>query len=210
MALAVAAFLAIDGYLVHKRIRYRDEIERLRAGMTDAERRRTDALVEAEGSRFRVMVELIRRQASVDKELNLAVSIDSATMHLQREGALLRDMHIDIGPERAVGVPPDTVRMVVPRGARTVERIVTAADGWSVPEWVFADRALPVPQERTIRGALGPVAVLLNGGTVIYSPPTTGPLNDTSYVLPGSIRATAADLRAIAPNLKPGMSVYFY
>jgi len=210
MALAVAALLAIDGYLVSKRLRYQREITRLRADMTDAERRRTDALVEAEGSRFRIMVELIRRQASVDKELNLAVSVDSATMHLQREGAVLRDMPIDVGPERAVGTPPDTVRMVVPRGARTVERILGGEAGWSIPEWVYVDRGLPVPQERTVKGALGPVAVLLNGGTVIYSPPTTGPLNDTSYVLPGSIRATATDLRAIAPNLKPGMAVYFY
>lgn len=210
MALSAAALLAIDGYLVQKRVRYQNEIERLRAGMTEAERKRTDALVEAEGSRFRITVELIRRQASVDKELNLAVSIDSASMHLQREGAVLRDMPIDVGAERAVGSPPDTVRMVVPRGARTIEKILNADAGWSVPEWVYVDRGLPVPKERTVKGALGPVAVLLNGGTVIYSPPTTGPLNDTAYVLPGSVRASAADLRAIAPNLKPGMAVYFY
>jgi hypothetical protein len=29
-------------------------------------------------------------------------------------------------------------------------------------------------------------------------------------VLPGSIRTRAADLQAIAPNLKQGMTVYFY
>jgi hypothetical protein len=45
---------------------------------------------------------------------------------------------------------------------------------------------------------------------VIYSVPVAGPLNDSSYVLPGSIRASAADLEAIAPNLSVGMAVYFY
>jgi hypothetical protein len=45
---------------------------------------------------------------------------------------------------------------------------------------------------------------------VIYAMPSVGPLNDSSYVMPGSIRARAADLKAIAANLKLGMSVYFY
>jgi hypothetical protein len=51
---------------------------------------------------------------------------------------------------------------------------------------------------------------VLDGGTVIYSVPVVGPLNDSSYVLPGSVRASAADLEAIAPNLSVGMAVYFY
>ena len=61
-----------------------------------------------------------------------------------------------------------------------------------------------------VKGALGDIAFVLSGGTVIYSPPSAGPLNDSTYVLPGSIRASAEDLRAIAPNLKPGTPVYFY
>jgi hypothetical protein len=40
--------------------------------------------------------------------------------------------------------------------------------------------------------------------------PTVGPLNDSSYVMPGSLQLRAEDLKAIAPNLKPGMTVYFY
>jgi hypothetical protein len=45
---------------------------------------------------------------------------------------------------------------------------------------------------------------------VIYSLHTVGPLNDSSYILPGSIRARAADLEAIAPNLGRGVVAYFY
>jgi hypothetical protein len=210
MSVALITMLGADAFLLYKRTQYNREIERLRAGMTAAERRRTDVLVSSDEKKLQVMIELIRRQSNVDKELNLAVSIDSGHMYLQREGAQLRAMRVQAGPEKVVGVPPDTVHMVVPRGARTVERILGADDGWRVPRWVYTDRGLAMPQERTVKGALGPVAILLNGGSVIYSMPTAGPLNDSSYVLPGSVRASTSDLRAIAPNLKPGMSVYFY
>jgi hypothetical protein len=69
---------------------------------------------------------------------------------------------------------------------------------------------LTPPTERAFKGALGPAAIVLVGGTVIYSLPTVGPLNDSLYVLPGSVRTRAADLEAIAANLKAGMTVYFY
>jgi hypothetical protein len=102
------------------------------------------------------------------------------------------------------------VRVVVPRGKRTVMRVLTDSASWEVPRWAYADRGLAPPPDRTLVGALGPVAVQLNGGAVLYSMPTVGPLNDSAYVLPGAIRARADDLRAILPNLQPGMSVYFY
>jgi hypothetical protein len=210
MAIALFAFLAIDAWLIRKRVRYRGEIERLRAEMTALERTRTDAILAREGNRLRIALELIRRQARIDKELHLSVTVDSGVMFLEREGAHLREMPIQIGPEKTVGVAPDTVRMVAPRGARTVERIIDETGSWEVPAWVYADRGLPPSQERTIKGALGPAAVILSGGTVIYSMPSVGPLNDSAYVLPGGIRARAADLKAILPNLQNGMTVYFY
>jgi hypothetical protein len=178
--------------------------------MTELERSRTDAILAREGNRLRIALELIRRQASIDKELHLSVTVDSGVMFLEREGAHLREMPIQIGPEKTVGVAPDTVRMVAPRGARTVERIIDETGSWEVPAWVYADRGLAPSQERTIKGALGPAAVILSGGTVIYSMPSVGPLNDSAYVLPGGVRARAADLKAILPNLQNGMTVYFY
>ena len=63
---------------------------------------------------------------------------------------------------------------------------------------------------RDFEGALGPIAILLNGGTVIYSDPDTGPLKDPEYVLPGAVRASTADLKAMAESLEVGMPVYFY
>jgi hypothetical protein len=210
MAIALVAFLSIDAWLIRKRIRYRNEIERLRHEMTGLERSRTDAILARDENRLRLAVELIRRQSRIDKELHLSVTVDSAVMFLEREGAHLREMPIQIGPEKTVGAAPDTVRMVAPRGARTIERILDEEGSWEVPAWVYVDRGLQPGAERTIKGALGPAAVVLSGGTVIYSMPSVGPLNDSAYVLPGSIRARAADLKAILPNLKNGMTVYFY
>jgi hypothetical protein len=54
------------------------------------------------------------------------------------------------------------------------------------------------------------VAILLEGGTVIYSLPEKGPLADPAYVLPGAIRARAEDLQAVVPNVTRGTAVYFY
>jgi hypothetical protein len=210
MAIALLAFLSIDGWLIRKRVRYRNEIDRLRAEMTTLERSRTDAILARDENRLRIALALIRRQASVDKELHLSVTVDSGVMILEREGAHLREMPIQIGPERTVGTAPDTVRMVAPRGARTIERIIDENGSWEVPAWVYTDRGLPVSPERTIQGALGPAAIVLSGGTVIYSTPSVGPLNDSTYVLPGGVRARAADLKAILPNLQNGMTVYFY
>lgn len=209
MGVAFLAMLAIDGWLIYKRRDYSSEIDRLRSGMTDAERRQADAVIAAEQNKLRVAVELIRRQAQGDKELHVSVEVDSGRMILEQEGALLREMPVEVAPDRVIGSGPDTVRMTRPRGARTVERIL-AGGGWEVPRWVYTDRGLAVPDDRTERGALGPVAIVLSGGTVIYSLPESGPLADPNYLLPGSIRARTSDLRAIVPNLKPGSTVYFY
>ena len=210
MGIAVALLLAIDGWLLYKRTKYQREISRLRAGMTAVERHRVDVEVASDERKLQVMVELARRQALGDMNLHLSVAVDSGMMHLSREGAMLRDMQVVVGPERWVDTPPDTVKMVAPRGTRTIERVIDGPGAWEVPRWVYTDRGVAVPDDRTLKGALGPAAVLLNGGTVIYSMPTVGPLNDSSYVMPGSIRARTEDLSAVLPNLKPGMTVYFY
>jgi hypothetical protein len=210
VAIILATLLALDGWLIYKRVRYQKEITRLRAGMSDFERKQTDAVLASQEERFAVMMALLRRQARLDKEIHLAISVDSARMYLEREGALLREVAAEIGPEKRVGEPPDTVVIAVPRGARTVERVLQGNAPWRVPSWVYVDRGLAVPDDRLVKGALGPTAIVLNGGTVIYSPPKAGPLNDSAYVMPGSVRMRAVDLKAIVPNIHPGTTVYFY
>lgn len=212
VAIVLAALLLLvgDGLALQHMQRYRAEITRLRAGMSSVERQRADALVAGNQNHLRLTIEMLRRQARGDQTPHLTISVDSGLMYFAREGATLREMPVEAGPERTVGTSPDTVRMAVPRGSRTVERVLGPDDAWEVPAWVYTDRGLPVPDERVLKGALGPSAIVLAGGAVLYAMPSAGPLNDSAYVLPGSVRADANDLRAIAPNVKPGMTVYIY
>ena len=212
--LALAGLAALNVWLYGERTRYEAETARLRESMTALERARADAIVASEEDKLRVALELLRRQARVEDALHLSVSLDSGAMYLEREGALLREMPVEIGPERQVGTPPDTVRLAAPRGVRTIARILDDTATWTVPAWVYESRGL-APEPNGARataqaGALGPAAILLDGGTIIYALPERGPLADSAWVMPGAIRARAADLRAIAPNLAPGMRVYFY
>lgn len=210
LGLVIVAALAIDAFVLYKRAAYATETERLRSGMSELERERTDLALRDHEKRLQVMLALIRRQARLDKRIHLAVSLDSARMYLGREGAVLREIEIEVGPERLVGVAPDTVVLAHPRGERSVQKVLGASDTWDVPEWVYHDRGLPVPADRAIQGALGPSAIVLNGGLVIYAMPEAGPLNDSTYILPGSIRLSASDLAAVVPNLTAGTAVYFY
>ncbi len=210
MSIALMVIVALDIWLVAKRNRYVTETARLRLGMTETERKRTDLTIESEEKRLTVMFELMRRQAQTEKDLHLSISVDSGTMYLGQEGASLRTMSVEVGPERRVGTPPDTVQMVAPRGMRTVARVIGPGDTWEIPAWVYADRSLAAPADRSLKGALGPGAIVLDGGVVLYAMPSVGPLNDSTYILPGSVRVKASDLQAIAPNIRPGLKVYFY
>jgi hypothetical protein len=209
MALAFFIMLAIDGWLIYRRVAYSAEIERLRANMSDAEREKSDLIVQSEQNKIRMAIELVRRQARMDNRLHLSIPTDSGKIYLERDGAILREIAADFGPERVVGVDADTVRLVVPRGERTVERILRS-ERWEVPVWVYQDRGLEPVADRSIEGALGPLALVLDGGVLMYTFPASGPLADSAYVLPGSVRVSEADLRAVLPNIEPGMKVYFY
>jgi hypothetical protein len=209
-AVALLALLAIaDVVLVRRRERFREEIDRLRRSMTLVERARAAQIISQERNRLRLAVELIRRQARLAPELHLSIATDSSMMYLERDGVLLREMPVHIGPERRVGIVPDTVHLAAPRGARTIAEVLTDSSTWVVPEWVYADLGVAPPSNRALRGALG-AAIVLTGGTVIYSVPQAGPLSDSTYVLPGAVRVREHDLRAILPNLKAGSNVYFY
>lgn len=210
IALALVAFLLADGLLLVRRGRYRDETARLRAGMTQLEQRRTDAILAVESDRTALMVEMLRRQAQRDEAVHLAVNTDSGYVALARGGARLRTMRAQIGPERRVGTPPDTWPVAVPRGVRSVERLLGPNDVWPLPAWVWGDRGEPPSGSRGEPGWTGPQAIVTTGGTLLYALPDDGPLADSSYVMPGSIRLDRRDLRAISENLTPGTRVYFY
>ena len=210
LSVSLLLLLVVDGLLVWRRSRYRDEIDRLRAGMTAIERQRADAIVAADNDKATVMLELMRRQSQGDDAIHLAVNTDSGYVALERGAARLRVMPAEIGPERRVGTPPDTLHAVVPRGVRGIERLLGDSDRYALPAWLWADRGLPMPAERAGAGWTGPAAIITTGGTLLYARPASGPLADSAYVMPGAIRLSVRDLRAIRENLVAGTRVYFF
>jgi DNA-binding transcriptional ArsR family regulator len=210
VVLGIAVLLLTDLVLAYKRVQYGRDLARMGASMTEAELRRVEAIAASAENRLAIAAELARRQALSDTELHLAVDTGNGLLYLERQGARLREMRVRLARETTVGTPPDTVLLAPPLGKRSVARVVDGSYRWAVPEWVYRDRGLPVPQSRQIPGALGPLAIYLDSGAVLYSRPAVGPLSDVSYVLPGSVRAEAPDLEAIREDLQPGMAVYFH
>jgi hypothetical protein len=120
LGLGLAAMIAVDGWLLAKRVKYNHDVHLLREHMTSAERERTDAIVQSEQNKLRIAIELAKRQAKFDKRLHLNVSVDSARMYLTREGALLREMPVQFGPERPASATDAAPPAAVPRGERTI------------------------------------------------------------------------------------------
>jgi hypothetical protein len=209
MALGLAGLVALDTWLLYKRWRYSREIAQIRSNLSDVERERADSILTVNANRTRLQVALVRRDAALEDDLNLAVSIEKGRLYLQREGAQLREIPVRLGPEKSIGGGPGDVKLAVPRGRFTIAKIVDGSYRWRAPGWLMAERGQPAAA-RDFEGGLGPVAIILNGGTVIYSDPESGPLKDPSYVMPGAVRAGTADLQAIAEALDVGMPVYFY
>lgn len=210
MVLGISLLLLADLVVLYARVQYGRELHRMRASMTETERGRVDAIAASEENHLAIAAELARREALGDAELHLAVDTENGLLYLERQGARLREMRVRLGREATVGTPPDAVRLAPPLGKRSVARVVDGSYRWAVPGWVYADRGWPVPESLRMPGALGPLAVFLDSGAVLYSRPAAGPLSDRNYVLPGSVRAEAPDLEAIRENLQPGMAVYFH
>lgn len=206
MAVFVALLVLADAFLAWSWFRYSRESRQLRAAMTRVEADRADSLVAAGESQVALLMEVARLQATGEPALNLAISLDEGRMSLQREGARLRDMPVKIGPDTRAG---DLV-VAAPRGKRAVVRVVDGDGTYELPSWAWTARGLTAPTSRAVKGALGPLALVLSGGTVIYSLPAPAPLDAPDFVLPGSVRADAEDLEAIRENVRPGMPVYFH
>ncbi|MDQ6689945.1 MAG: hypothetical protein M3Z18_05505 [Gemmatimonadota bacterium] len=179
LGLGLAAMMAVDAWLVIKRVKYNDDVSQLRSHMTQAERERTDAIVQSEQNKLRIAIELAKRQAKFDKKLHLNVSIDSSRMYLTREGALLREMPVQFGPERGVSASSDARPAAVPRGERTIADLSSSK-------------------------------ITLDGGVYILTSAAQQVTSDTTAIPPGSLRISLEDMKAIMPNLSPGMKVYFY
>ena len=210
VVLILVVLIAVDVLLVERLKNYDVQITEIRGGMSDIRKQRGTATQDTRQEQQRLTLEIVRRQAKGATALHLALDVDSGTMRLIQEGAVLREFKVDVGPERRLSPLRSGEATSIRRGADSVIKVLGPADVWAVPKWVYSDRRLPVPADSMVPGALGPVAIVLASGTVIYSQPATGPLKDHAYLLPGAARADESDLRAVAPNLPPGTPVYIY
>jgi hypothetical protein len=179
LGLGLVTMIAVDAWLLAKRVKYNHDVTQLREHMTAAEREKSDVIVQSEQNKLRIAIELAKRQAKFDKKLHLNVAVDSSRMYLTREGALLREMPVQFGPERPPSESSDSLPAAIPRGERTV-----------------AD--------------LSDTKITLDGGTQILTSTSAQLANDSTPIPPGSLRISIEDMKAIKPNLNPGMKVYFY
>jgi hypothetical protein len=176
LGLGLVAMIAVDVWLVAKRVKYNHDVSELRSHMTEAERERTDAIVQAEQNKLRIAIELAKRQAKFDKKLHLNVSVDSSRMYLTREGALLREMPVQFGPERGVSASDSAPPAAIPRGERTVADLsdtrITLDGGTSIltsPTSLASD-STPIPPG-SLRISLEDMKAIrpnLNAGMKVY------------------------------------------
>jgi hypothetical protein len=149
LGLGLVAMLAVDAWLVAKRVKYNHDVAQLRSHMTDAEKQRTDFIVQSEENKLRIAIELAKRQAKFAKKLHLNVSIDSSRMYLTREGALLREMPVQFGPERGVSAGDSAPPAAIPRGERTVADLsdnkITLDGGAIILSAKTANDSTPIP-----------------------------------------------------------------
>jgi hypothetical protein len=177
LGLGLAAMVAVDGWLLFKRVSYNRDVAQLRAHMTEAERARTDGIVQAEQNKLRIAIELAKRQAKFDKKLHLNVSIDSSRMYLTREGALLREMPVQLGPERGASDSSDAPPAAVPRGERTIADLsadkITLDGGAAIftskaPQLAADTTAIPPGSLRMSLEDLKAIMPNLNAGMKVY------------------------------------------
>src|SRR6266404_822286 len=76
LGLGLAAMVAVDAWLLAKRVSYNQDVKSLRDHMSAAERERSDAIVQAEQNKLRIAIELAKRQAKFSTKLHLNVSVD--------------------------------------------------------------------------------------------------------------------------------------
>jgi len=177
LGLGLAAMVAVDGWLLAKRVKYNHDVKLLREHMTEAERERSDAIVQSEQNKLRIAIELAKRQAKFDKKLHLNVSVDSSRMYLTREGALLREMSVQFGPERMPSESASAPPAAIPRGERTVadlsETSITLDGGTQIlssntPELVNDSTPIPPGSLRISRDDMKAIMPNLSAGMKVY------------------------------------------
>jgi len=111
--------VAVDAWLLAKRVSYNQDVKALRDHMSASERERSDAIVQAEQNKLRIAIELAKRQAKFSTKLHLNVSVDSSRCTSRARAHCCARCRCSSGPS-----DPRPKRLMlhpaIPRGERTV------------------------------------------------------------------------------------------
>ena len=145
------------------------------------------------------------------KSENFYISIDTKArrMRFYYGDTVLREADVQIGDSRTISVGDKQWTFIPLKGAFPVEaKLVEYA--WPVPEWVYAMRGEPAPEQRpVVQNGLGRYVVFLPNGYAIHTQPSAdSPLQGPK---PGSYMVPEETLRAIWPRIHKGKTqVYIF
>ena len=122
---------------------------------------------------------------------------------------MLREDDVQIGESKEIAAGDKRWTFIPLKGAFPVEaKLVSYA--WPVPEWVYAMRNEPIPEQRpVVADGLGKYVIFLPNGYAIHTQPSAeSPLQGPK---PGSYMASEDMLRAIWPRIhKDTTQVYIF
>ncbi len=193
---------------------YRADASVLDERMTETEREVRDRVLESQARRSQLAIALLQREMRIKSQqengVHLAISTEDSTLYLRHGAATLRQARVEIGPDSVIRAPDgEQWRFIRAMGERHLAEKGQNST-YTVPEWVFVGRGLPVPsqEERRVPAGLGRYVLRLDDGTEIYSRPERGP--HVEQVKPASYVVDEADLRAIFDAIGVDIPVYIY
>lgn len=144
------------------------------------------------------------------KSENFYLSIDTKArkMRFYYGDTVLREADIQIGDSRTIEAGGKRWTFIPLKGAFPVEaKLVEYA--WPVPEWVYAMRNEPAPEQRpVVQNGLGRYVIFLPNGYAIHTQPSAdSPLQGPK---PGSYMVSEDMLAAIWARLHKGTQVYIF
>jgi len=153
--------------------------------------------------------EVARLQANMSQqERDRTEAIVAAEQNKTRIALELARRQAKIEKSLHLSVAVDSGKIYLEREG-AVLREMAAAFG---PEAKVGPDSIPVvvPRGQFSVARLDENAIALEGGTMITATDTASPSQDATPIPPGSVRISRTDLKAIMPNLRPGIPVYFY
>lgn len=214
MLVLIVLFVSAAGVVASRVPRYNAEAKQIAARMTAEQRETRDALLENRERRTQLAVAVLQRDLRVrslqTNQRHLAIILKDSVLELRQGRATLRRAKLEMGRDSIIHAPDGrTWRFVQSVGERHVtrmERNPTVV----IPDWFYVSRGQTVPSEsaRRVAGGMGAYVITLDDGTVIYSHPQAGPLQEG--VVPAGFVANAGDLGAIFDAVEDETPVYIF